>query len=357
MNYTTTQKELLEKYADLSYRCGSSSAYVQGGGGNTSVKLDDTYMAVKASGFCLKDITENSGYVVLDYSRIRGFYADKTGPATDALVAEGEALTRAVVVPEFSELSLRPSVEAGFHSILSRFVAHTHSVYANLATCSKDMVSIVRQAFDDADYAWGVVPYSNPGVQLTLAIQEEQRRVQEAQGVTPSVFFMQNHGVVCQSDDADTCVRLHEDVNRRMAAYFGLDGNAFPEIVIHPVEDGLYETDIPYLSELLRSGRYTPEFLAKNPLYPDQLVFLENGFFMDLPTVEPNQCVADSRTGCVRMRMGKDKAQVTAETLTAVLFIQEHIRQSGHEVAFLNDAAKTFISNWESEKYRKSIVK
>ncbi len=42
---------LLDDYARLSQSAGARMDYVQGGGGNTSVKLDDTYMAVKASGF------------------------------------------------------------------------------------------------------------------------------------------------------------------------------------------------------------------------------------------------------------------------------------------------------------------
>lgn len=47
---------------------------MQGGGGNTSVKLDDTLMAIKASGFCLKDIEIDKAYAVLDYAALRRFY-------------------------------------------------------------------------------------------------------------------------------------------------------------------------------------------------------------------------------------------------------------------------------------------
>ncbi|NMA66786.1 MAG: class II aldolase/adducin family protein, partial [Clostridiaceae bacterium] len=52
----------------ISQYAGKRIDYVQGGGGNTSVKLNDEFMAVKASGYKLSQITENEGYVVVNYT-------------------------------------------------------------------------------------------------------------------------------------------------------------------------------------------------------------------------------------------------------------------------------------------------
>ena len=49
-------------------------------------------------------------------------------------------------------------------------------------------------------------------------------------------------------------------------------------------------------------------------------------------------------------------AQVTAETLTAIVFIINHIKAAGHPLSPMGEAAKHFIANWESEKYRKSLA-
>jgi rhamnose utilization protein RhaD (predicted bifunctional aldolase and dehydrogenase) len=46
----------LQEFTRMSQTAGSRSDYVQGGGGNTSCKLDDTLMAIKASGFQLGQI-------------------------------------------------------------------------------------------------------------------------------------------------------------------------------------------------------------------------------------------------------------------------------------------------------------
>ena len=54
--------------------------------------------------------------------------------------------------------------------------------------------------------------------------------------------------------------------------------------------------------------------------------------------------------------MAASKAQVIAETLTAVVFIADAIRKNGKTLSTMGEAAKKFIANWESEKYRKSLA-
>ena len=66
--------KLLEEFSRVSGIAGGRADYVQGGGGNTSVKLGGGLMAIKASGFCLSDITPNSAYAVLDGAAVREFY-------------------------------------------------------------------------------------------------------------------------------------------------------------------------------------------------------------------------------------------------------------------------------------------
>lgn len=44
------------------------------------------------------------------------------------------------------------------------------------------------------------------------------------------------------------------------------------------------------------------------------------------------------------------------EILTALVFILENARKHNLEVKALNENQTDFIRNWESEKYRKSIL-
>ena len=121
----------IRAFVDLSSSIGSRPDFVQGGGGNTSVKLDGSLMAVKASGFRLADIREDNAYAVLDYAALRRFYLEMDPTSFSDVEKEGAACVKASVRPVEGIESLRPSVEAGFHSLLDAYVAHTHAVSAN----------------------------------------------------------------------------------------------------------------------------------------------------------------------------------------------------------------------------------
>ena len=347
---------LLNDFSRISKAAGARADYVQGGGGNTSVKLGGGLMAIKASGFCLSDIEPDKAYAVLDGATLREFYLTSEPDQFENVETAGSAKAKESIQTIEGLAQLRPSVEAGFHSILKTFVVHTHSVYANLAACAVNCKELCAAAFEGADYSWGMVPYVDPGANLTFAIRDELRRVEAETGKIPSIIIMQNHGIIAHDDDPDACLALHADANERLAKQFGITGDCFPKVAIKEIESGLYEVDTPYLTEALATGDYTEKFLLEEPLYPDQMVFLIGSFSMDKDIVEEGQCVADSKSGRVLMRMDGKKAQVMAETLTAVLFVVSHIKAAGHPLSTMGEAAKSFIANWESEKYRKSLA-
>ncbi len=328
---------------------------MQGGGGNTSAKLDDSLMAIKASGFMLKDIEPDRAYAVVDHAALRGFYNSREPGDFEDVEAAGSAEAKAATRAIDGLDALRPSVEAGFHSLLDTYVSHTHSVYANFAACAVGGRTVVEQALGDADYAWGFVKYVNPGSRLTFSIRDELKRVEGERGKRPAVIFMESHGVIVPGHDVDELLRIQDDVNARIAAAFGLSGDSFPRVALAR-EGDVYRADCAYLSEQLATGDFTEREFIYEPLYPDQLVFLGDGFAVGTGEPEDGQCVANIETGEVRMRMPEKKALVIAETLTAIIFIRRAIERSGREVISLGDAAKDFIANWESEKYRRALA-
>ena len=161
----------LQDFSRISKTAGARADYVQGGGGNTSVKLDGGLMAIKASGFCLGDIEPNKAYAVLDGAAVREFYLSSEPEQFENVETAGSTKAKESVKTIEGLAALRPSVEAGFHSILKTFVVHTHSVYANLATCAVNCREIAEKAFAGADYSWGWVDYTDPGANLTFAIR------------------------------------------------------------------------------------------------------------------------------------------------------------------------------------------
>lgn len=348
-------KEKLIAFAELSHEAGFRADYVQGGGGNTSVKIKGGLMAIKASGFCLSDIEMDNAYAVLNYENIRDFYLNNQPENLKNAEAAGSQCTKDNTRTVEGLAALRPSVEAGFHSILKTYVLHTHSVYANLAACTVGGREVAAKAFADAPYSWGWVDYQDPGAMLAFSIRDEMARVEAETGKVPSVILMQNHGIIVHDDDAKVCTDIHADANARLAACYGLTGNEMPAISVRKAEEGLFAAETPYLKEAFRSGAYSYETLMNEPLYPDQMVFLIGTFFMDQDVVEDGQAVANSKTGELLMRMGEKKARTLVETLTAVFFIMDTVKKAGYEVSNMSEAARSFIANWESEKYRRSL--
>ena len=355
-NFFERNKTRLDNFTRISTSVGARADYVQGGGGNTSAKLEGGLMAIKASGYCLKDIRPDKAYAVLDYEALRGFY-NNTDPATLADVEKaGSEQAKANTKAVEGLAALRPSVEAGFHSILDTYVAHSHSVYANLAACSAELEAIAKDALADADYSWGWVSYVDPGARLTFSIRDEVRRVEAETGRRPAAIFMQNHGLIAHSDDPDMCLRVHTDVNDRIAKAFGIENGSFPKVGVKDIGDGLFEADCPFLTQQLASGDFSEKCLLESPLYPDQLVFLTGVFSFGEGKPQEGLALCNPKTGVVTFNMPAAKAQVIAETLTAVLFICRAIEKKGYTLSTMGEAAKAFIANWESEKYRKSLA-
>lgn len=347
MTFLKKNHARLAAYSRMSQVLGARADYVQGGGGNTSVKLEDGHMAIKASGYCLKDVTPEAAYAVLQYEPIRDFYANHALAQFEDAEKSGAAVTKENTCAVEGLASLRPSVEAGFHSVLGTFVAHTHSVYANLLTCCADCTALAEQAFTGADYTWGAVDYADPGAKLTFYIRDELARCTKRDGKAPSVILMKNHGLIVQGDTAEDVLRIHADANRRFAALFGLSEDAFQAPQLR--QEG------NHYACTLDMGVVTPQALLTKPLYPDQLVFLGDTLQLTGENVAEDH-FAIRPDGTLELHMPEKKAKTVSETVAAVVFICNAIYARGLTPVTLDDAARNFIDNWESEKYRKSLT-
>jgi rhamnose utilization protein RhaD (predicted bifunctional aldolase and dehydrogenase) len=259
------EKQRLAELARMSQAVGARVDYVQGGGGNTSVKLEGGLMAIKASGLRLNQVTESDGFAVVETATLKD------------------------VTTERGYKPLRPSVEASFHALLGRYVLHTHAVYANLALCSQGGEARLPEILHG--YRYAVVPYINPGAELAEAIRAQL--TEDTQAVC-----MLNHGLVATAETAEECLRIHEDINQRCAAAYGVSAKDFDA----------------FAGEI------------NTVLYPDQQVYLT--------LTDPQR-----------------------EILAAVMFIQFTLRARGEKVRGMDERAMRFIAGWESEAYRKTILK
>ena len=374
----------LSEYARMSRTAGSRPDYVQGGGGNTSCKLDDRLMAIKASGFRLDQVREDQAYAVLDYQALRSFYshADPAGYAD--IEKEGSSRAGAAIQKIDGLPQLRPSVETGFHSLLDIYVLHTHPVYANLVTCCSEGREVAAAALAgllaETGETMAFVPYINPGTQLTFAVDRARREAAAANGSgrLPRILFMQNHGLIITADDVDTCLDLQDRVNDALAAAFGLSRQDWPAVILEagPVNlpDGVsghhaaticWVSKTGWLRDQLLHASWDLDLFTRQALYPDQLVFLagqmgavETGSLDDaLKTgwLPADKCTIFRQTGEVYYACGANEARTIEETLCAILFITGAIGRKGLKVCTMSEAGQQFITGWESESYRKTV--
>ncbi len=335
--------ELLKNLEKISSSVGTKIDYTQGGGGNTSVKLDDRQMAVKASGFKLKQITPTDGYVVVDYKNIAQYHKTVDTSRDVDLEKESSAFVSQNILDIEGLKKLRPSVEAGFHSILKKYVVHTHPVYANIVCCSNGGEALARKILAGKPYEMIWIPYINPGFSLTLKMHEEIEKCKKGTGVFPSVVFMENHGLVTTSDDADEALALHYDVNNTIKEYLGIDD--FPALKLDR-EGDKFVSKTPFVEEFLKTHPIT--VFDEFALYPDQLVYLNSNLKDGKIKYEGGKLCYD---------VSASEAETVEETLLAYIFVIDAIEKKGLGIHTMGQAGIDFINNWESEKYRKSLAK
>jgi len=345
-------KEALRDLEMISKAVGVYPDLVQGGGGNTSVKIDRELMAIKASGYRLDQVTEEDGFAVVNYNNIAEYFETaELNPDVDYEKVGADMMKQNTVQMEGYK-ALRPSVEAGFHSILKRFVIHTHPVYANILCCSRDGDKLMEKVFKAKGVHCVWIPYTMPGFHLTLSIKQIIRRYTDKYHVFPQVIFMQNHGLIVTSDDVEECIQLNSRVNDMIKDYLKVS-EPYPEIKLEKVCDSQFVGKTDFIQSYIKNNPVSID-LFKSVLYPDQIVYLgDEQIALDQMN---NKININTGTGEVVYKAGHLEARTIEETLAAYLYIVYHIQNNGLELNPMTDEDIDRIKNWGAEKYRKKMV-
>lgn len=332
---------------NISQYAGSRADYTQGGGGNTSVKNEkEGLMLIKASGYRLKDINETTAFVAVDKKKIADYYNSVDLSVEKDYEKESAELSKSSIVALDGIQTLRPSVEVGFHAILKKYVIHTHSVYANILTCSLEGEELAKKIFANKDFDFIFLPYINPGFELTLAMKKAIDKHVASSEKYPEVIFMKNHGLVVNCDDIDRVKEINEDVNNSIIKYFKIS-DTFTAVKLGLTDSG-FVSETSVVTEFIKANGLTKAFLDEYPLYPDQLVYLNN-----IIQFSPEKFVV--KDGTVYYNTDEKQATTLEETLAAYLFVITTIKKAGLNISKMNEKEVYFINHWEAEKYRRSV--
>jgi NAD(P)-dependent dehydrogenase (short-subunit alcohol dehydrogenase family)/rhamnose utilization protein RhaD (predicted bifunctional aldolase and dehydrogenase) len=367
----------------VSEEIGANVAFVQGGGGNTSVKsADGKTMLIKASGTTLSDMSESVGWVEMSVEETLAMLAaglEKLEPAErEQRVLEGlHAATT-------GGPGGRPSVESALHAQLGRVVIHTHPAEVNALTCGPGerlMQELTRS--DERPPLW--VPFA-PGYLLAQAVRKGIAEYTKANSAAPAVFFLENHGLFVAADEPDECLELHADWVARCVDHFEPIGGHIekPEQVdpdnlrsaMAAMRKAISEkTGKPAFlrfseEEELRSAACSDvlDTLAEGALSPDQIVYcgarsIVVDAFADLPvpiiatTGEPGapRIAVVRGAGSVLISDAPDKLDVV-ESVAAASARSIRLAAGEGGARNLDEAGSDFIVGWEAEHYRQALV-
>ncbi len=133
--------EILKNLIDMSHTIGAEISFVQGGGGNTSAKIDGNFMAIKSSGVSLRDMSFEKGISIVDYKKVNSYH--NSLDTSESQYSED--------INSFAiDGSGRPSIETGFHALLGKYVIHSHSVFMNVLLCSEEGKELISKYFPDS---------------------------------------------------------------------------------------------------------------------------------------------------------------------------------------------------------------
>ena len=323
---------LPQAFLDLSHRIGVDPLLVQGAGGNTSIKVSDREMWIKASGTELAQALEKDIFVAVDLAKARLEIDHGSGDCRGTLIDPS--------------CDLRPSIETTFHALLdATYIFHFHSVGVICHAIVAQGKSLLEEKLQGLNWAW--VPYRKPGVPLTRAIREAiaDKRA--------DVIVLANHGVIITGDELDDISAKIQAVEKRLELPMLQEvADAPPEAV-----DAMWQW-LPKFQALATE----PQLLrcaSSGTFYPDHVVFLGPG----LPVVSPDSfpvAVADQPAPAVIVRgqgvyMKRDATPAHYAMLQCVFDVLGRV-PADWDLVPIGREAEAELLNWDAETYRQALA-
>jgi ribulose-5-phosphate 4-epimerase/fuculose-1-phosphate aldolase len=215
----------LTELAHMSRVLGKDPLLVQAGGGNISVKFSNRRMAIKASGYRLREVTVHRGWTWADIAQIqRGFRRLSHRRST----VRSEMAYADLLKKSGSARRERMSMEAGFHAVLPQtYVAHVHSVTGillGLLSRPKALKLIGRYAGKNLNVC-SVAPRL-PGLELMLDMSKQETASSE----TTTLWLQRNHGLVWASSRGQDILYLSSKFEKGLRHHFKLARYPAPHV-------------------------------------------------------------------------------------------------------------------------------
>ncbi|MFC1780948.1 SDR family oxidoreductase [Planctomycetota bacterium] len=376
----------------ISRMTGSNSAFVRGGGGNTSVKTDDgKYMYIKASGTALKDMNELKGWRRLNVDSVLTILKDSAMAKLEVNRRETEVVNRLLLACEDEVTSeARPSVEAHLHALLDKIVIHLHPIVVGAYVNAKNGRTKIEKLFEESDITkpplW--VPYTDPGFMLGKKVLKLVGDYQKRYGNKPEILLLEKHGIFVCAKNTKSALDLVEKVINLCSSGLGQPKAAKVKQAssqkVADIKLAIRKAVFDATGEYIPVSFYAPDkmvasfwarkdaggLLSAGALNPDELVYA-NGQAMLLEKADSGVV-----TRKIKAQISRGQKPTTAFLVKGIgLFVAADIKVAPvinnivsdsllvrmytagfGGVLALTKRERDFVINWESEAFRKKQV-
>ena len=376
----------LSDLISISHKAGTDRTWVQGGGGNTSVKTSDgKYMYIKASGTELKDMGPKQGWRRLRLDTVLGITHDKELARRDVFVREDKVMGSLLLACD-DDVSNggRPSVESPLHAMLDCCVIHVHPWAVGAYVNAKNGRARLEKLFAGEKYPFLWVPYADPGYMLCRRIAELVDGYEKQYGRKPSVIFLEKHGIFVAGDTAAAAVRIlrrsmklcNDGIKQGRMRQPGRSGTDEIRRAKLAIRSAVFKGTGQYNIVRHCNNDVITTFMARadaakllgGSITPDEMVYA-NGSPMWVTKISDN--IAKKLAGQIEKGgkaaaaflvkglglfvAGNSKtAPVIRDVATGSLFIRKAAAGLGGLIT-LNGRQQQFINEWESESFRHKI--
>jgi rhamnose utilization protein RhaD (predicted bifunctional aldolase and dehydrogenase) len=354
-------QELLD-LVKMSRYAGQRLDLVQAGGGNSSVKTSEGVMFIKASGVLLSDVTYQKGFSELNLNKLKGVFSDDF--ILNSLSKKERELRSTDWVRKAQIQGEKPSIETTFHAVLRKYVLHTHPMVVNMLVCREDWIQQARFFFPNDDFCF--MEYHTPGIDLALALKNHIGLT----GQIPRVVFLQNHGLIINSEKLEEIFELNEGIVSKLEELLDINLSSFKTVqqlghtlnLKFGLNEFIYKVEDQWLNQMLS---LMPELFSMNPFAPDVVVFCGCGAvqmselqditgitaYIDKYGVLPKVLTYGEEIFFIAssIRKAKEMEEVLKFTI-AVLY-----QNRNQKLIFLNEDEIHYLNHWEAEKYRQNL--
>lgn len=304
---TFDDREILSQLDKL---IGTRLDLTQAGGGNISVKSGDMLL-VKTSGTLLFDDVVS----VVDYKSL-----GKTNEEDESIELRNHLVS-----------GTQPSIETWFHCVTRKYTIHCHPIAVIEALAENE--AEIEKRFDCQ-----IIEYTKPGISLLKYIDEE----------SPKIVFLENHGLIVNSDDASEAVRLLNEVVDFCEEMISVDFSKYRRCT--DLQRYFYEIygEIDFVLPLT----FIPKVLSQTP---DCVVYTNGTKYLEIKDVRSLKDYAEKVHLKPSIVKFGDSWYSIASSYIKCHFIEDVLRMYSclDEVKSLSVKEIDKLLSWESEKIRK----